>query len=170
MQVRSKGQRLEREQEGQRKKTITVQKNTGISQIIKEKKSEEVDNMIDINNYKTDLGYYSIPKEIWNTLNNQDKNKIKEINMALRKKRKTMDQNNNQRNVHSISTRRNAHSTTQIEDNKCEEPENERQRVVHFEEEESKETDIDQNEGKDTQEICNRRGILCFNLKQNNPT
>ena len=104
--------------------------------------------MIDINNYKTDLGYYSIPKKIWNTLNNQDKNKIKEINMALRKKRKTMDQNNNQRNTYSISTRRNAHSATQIEDDKSEEPGNKRQRLVHFEEEEPKEKDMDQNEGK----------------------
>jgi len=64
MQVSSKEQRLEREQEGQRRKVITVRKNTGISQIIEEKKSEEVDNIVDINNYKTDLGYYSIPKEV----------------------------------------------------------------------------------------------------------
>ena len=54
--------------------------------------------------------------------------------MALMKKRKSMDQNNNKRNTHSISTRRNAHSSTQIEENQNEEPENKRQRVVHFEE------------------------------------
>jgi len=81
-----------------------------------------------------------------------------------------MDQNNNKGNTHSISTRRNAHSATQIEENQNEEPENKRQRVVHFEEEESKTNDIDQNEGEDTQEICDRRGIFRFNLKQNTST
>ena len=40
--------------------------------IIEEKKLEDEDNIVNISKYKTELGYYSIPKEIWITLNNQD--------------------------------------------------------------------------------------------------
>jgi len=168
MQVRSKERRLEREQEGQKKKTITVRKSSGISQIIEEKKSEESNHMIDISDFKTELGYYSIPKEVWTSLSNQDKTKIKEMNMTLRKKRKATDQGNKGTSP-SISNRRNAHVNTDEENTQREEP-NKRQRVVHFEDEEQTMNGPNQDEGENTQEINNRRGILRFNLKSSSST
>ena len=36
---------------------------------------------VDITKYKTDLGHYSIPSEVWTTLNESSKNKIKQFNV-----------------------------------------------------------------------------------------
>ena len=168
MHVRSKERRLERELEGQRRKTITVRKSSGIPTIVEEKKEEEMQETIDIGKFKTELGYYSIPKDVWMTLSNQDKSKIKEMNMSLRKKRKNMEQSPRV-SSQAISTRRNAHSS-QNDEYQVKESDNKRQKVVHFEDENHVPEDKDQNEGEDTQEINHRRGVLRFNLKPNTST
>ena len=42
---------------------------------------------IDIERYKNQLGFYSIPRDIWNKLSNSDQSMIKKINGATRRKR-----------------------------------------------------------------------------------
>ena len=87
MQVMAKERRLEREEAIHRRARIQVRsfQNEGIDR--EDQNSINIEDQIDISKHKTNLGYYSIPSEVWNTLSKNNKNRIKQFNPNLRKKR-----------------------------------------------------------------------------------
>ena len=161
MQIRAKERRLEREEAVQRRSKIVVRRN------IHEEKSDmnnETTNHHDTNpqevieQHKTDLGYYSIPNEVWKTLSNSTKSRVKQFNSNLRKRRRSNDRD--EKVESTISPRRTGHVGPTSVANTAK-----RQKTVTFEDKEENDTDVPQENGEDTQEISNRRGILRFNVK-----
>ena len=161
MQIRAKERRLEREEAVQRRSKIVVRRN------IHEEKSDmnnETTNHHDTNpqevieQHKTDLGYYSIPNEVWKTLSNSTKSRVKQFNSNLRKRRRSNDRD--EKVESTISPRRTGHVAPTSVANIAK-----RQKTVTFEDKEENDTDVPQENGEDTQEISNRRGILRFNVK-----
>ena len=49
---------------------------------------EDDPDTFDLSEFLTDKGYYSIPTNTWKSLSKEDKEKIKQFNGLLRKKRK----------------------------------------------------------------------------------
>ena len=79
MQVRAKERRLEREESVQRRSKISVRRNYNQEDSsIKDENHDGSDGILkDIEKYRTELGYYSIPSEVWRNLSDTQKTKIK---------------------------------------------------------------------------------------------
>ena len=78
--IQAKERRLFRNKALTRKSNISIRRNVTIDL---EKESQE----IDLNNYKTEKGFFSIPTNIWVNLSNKDREYIKKENGRHRKKR-----------------------------------------------------------------------------------
>ena len=163
MQVRAKERRLEREESLQRRSKISVRRsyNQEYSSIKDENNDEKEKPQEDIEKYKTELGYYSIPSEVWRYLSESQKTKIKQFNSNLRKRRRAIEpQKVDETN---ISTRRVGHSEKELES--AQDHPNKRQKTVEFNDNGIENEEEPQAVDEDTQDIINRRGILRFNTK-----
>ena len=87
--VRSCERRLTRENASGGKKVLRMRRVSKQDDEIHNKN----DSTIDIENFKTEKGYYSIPNELWRDIDDSDKEKIKNFNGKLRRSRKA-DQTN----------------------------------------------------------------------------
>ena len=110
MQVRAKERRLEREDAVQRRTKISVRRNIQEDhQMVERHVKTNAEEEMNMDKFKTELGYYSIPNEVWKKLSESEKTEVKQFNSSLRKKRKSSDQQNN--NDRAISPRRNGTSS-----------------------------------------------------------
>ena len=158
MQVRAKERRLEREEAAHKRARIQVrrfQNNSGERDHQELMKIED----IDISKHKTNLGYYSVPSEVWNSLSEQNKTHIKQFNSNLRKKRKSWE--NQPKEQSTISTRRNIQASINDEYD----PPSKKQKTITFNDEDDKDGNEVSESRDEIQELNNRRGILKFNIK-----
>ena len=81
--IRAKERQLDREKLRHRIRSISVRR----AAINEEDNNVDTDEF-DLSEDLTDKGYYSIPPQIWKSLSNNDKEKIKQFNGLLRKKRR----------------------------------------------------------------------------------
>ena len=109
--IRAKERQLDREKLRHRIRSISVRR----AAINEEDNNVDTDEF-DLSEYLTDKGYYSIPLQIWKSLSNDDKEKIKQFNGLLRKKRR------NSNNTEHINNRRTPHQ----------EPETKKRKTVQF--------------------------------------
>ena len=122
--VRSKERRLVRDRDVSRKKSISIRRTD----------TNVIDNNADddFSNYKNDQGYYSIPRDIWNQLDESSQNEIKKFNGDLRKKRRRSRGNSsNSPTPDSTITQRRTTGTNQSDDNPSP---NKKLRTVQFKE------------------------------------
>ena len=82
--IRAKERRLTRERQHRKRSALTVRR-TGREL----DKSQE--NEIDLKEYVTERGFYSVPSDIWNKLSENDKKFVREFNGKLRKRREEND-------------------------------------------------------------------------------
>ena len=160
MQVRAKERRLEREDAVHRRTKISVRRNNQEDFQSNKKQIKIKGEELDMEKFKTELGYYSVPNETCKVLNESQRTKVKQFNSALRKKRKLIDQTDTAER--SISPRRSGHTSTSTSGNMNP---SKRRKMVSFQEDETEDEEEPQENGEDTQEISNRRGILRFNVK-----
>ena len=162
MQVRAKDRRLEREEVVQRGTKTSVRRSYHHedSQDKDEKHDRSDKTSINIKQYKTEFGYYSIPSEIWSNLVDSQNTKIKQFNSNLRKRRRASEHRTDDETT--ISPLRTVHIGTSLDSviNQS----NELQKIVIFEGKERDQEKELQEVEEDTQEIINRRGILRFNM------
>ena len=147
--IRAKERRLDREKLRHRRRSISVRRAA-----INEEENNVDTGEFDLSEYLTDKGYYSIPPQIWKSLSNDDKEKIKQFNGLLRKKRR------NSNNTEHINNRRTPHQ----------EPETKKRKTVQFQDQEEQDDSKDDEEPstvseEDVAEINNRRHILTFSSK-----
>ena len=118
-------------------------------------------NEIDIERYKNNLGFYSIPREIWNKLAPSDQAMIKKMNGTVRRKR--------EREVPIEDKHRNSPSVTQRRQ-PVEESDRKRQKTVQFQstnkynDDDNQDNDIVDEEG--TKSITTRRDIIRFKINE----
>jgi len=98
--IRARERRLPRERNTKKKSYLNIRRDQ-VEPTVGTNSNE-----IDIEKYKNERGFYSIPYEIWNTIGSNDQDEIKKINGQLRRKRKREDK----RNGSSITPRRSEHS------------------------------------------------------------
>ena len=122
--VRSKERRLVRDRDVSRKKSISIRRTD--TNVIGNNADD------DFSNYKNDQGYYSIPRDIWNQLDESSQNEIKKFNGDLRKKRRRSRSNSsNSPTPDSTITQRRTTGTNQSDDNPSP---NKKLRTVQFKE------------------------------------
>ena len=144
--IRAKERRLDRERLRHRRRAISVRR----ASIYEEGDEDESDDY-DLSEFLTDKGYYSIPPKTWKSLSKEDREKIKQFNGLLRKKRKNSGDND------QINNRRASH---QEQDNK-------KRKTVQFQDQEIQDDPKDDDtpstvSEEDVPEINNRRHILTF--------
>ena len=161
MQVHAKGRRLEREEAAHRRARIQVRRFQNNSVERDHQESMKIED-IDISKHKTNLGYYSVPSEVWNSLSEENKTQIKQFNSNLRKKRKSLE--NQPKEQPTISTRRNIQASINDE---CGPP-SKKQKTITFNDEGGKDDNEASKSRDEVQELNNRRGILKFNIKSSN--
>ena len=103
----------------------------------------------------TDRGYYSIPPKTWKSLSKEDREKIKEFNGLLRKKRK------NSGDAEQINNRRAPHQ----------ENDGKRRRTVQFQDQNTQDDPKDDDTPStvsedDVTEINSRRHVLTFSTQE----
>lgn len=152
-QVRSKERRLDRHNSNSRRKPLSLRRTSGSNE------EDKIKNIMgnEESEYLTDNGYYSIPRHMWNKLDEEEKRKIKAHNASLRKKRKRTDEGQGQ----YISHRRLAGSTTDHQQS-----ENvKKKRTVEFQDD-GEQTDHRKQNMDEEKEVTSRRNeILKFNMK-----
>ena len=115
---------------------------------------EDDQDEFDLSEFLTEKGYYSIPPKTWKSLSKEDREKIKQFNGLLRKKRK------NSGETEPINNRR---ATHQENDNK-------RRRTVQFQDQDTQDDPKDDDTPStvsedDVPEINNRRHVLTFSTQ-----
>ena len=118
--VRAKERRLTRDKNLSRKKTISVRRT--------ESATSEVMSIQDFSKYKNSEGYYSLPRDIWDRLDDRSQKDIKKFNGDLRKKRRRTNDSNSNNSGASISQRR---TTTEDKNDNNPAP-NKKLRTVQF--------------------------------------
>ena len=148
--IRAKERRLDRERLRHRRRTISVRR----APMVGEDQEEDQDEF-DLSEFLTDRGYYSIPPKTWKSLSKEDKEKIKQFNGLLRKKRK------------------NAGDTEQINNRRAPHPDNDskRRRTVQFQDQDTRDDSKDDDTPStvsedDVTEINNRRHVLTFSTQE----
>jgi len=147
--TRAKERRLDREKLRHNRRTISVRRSS-----INEKDHQDNPDEYDLSKFLTDKGYYSIPTNTWKSLSMEDREKIKEFNGLLRKKRKNSDEPDR------INNRRAPHQEKNVK----------KRKTVQFNEEETQEDPTDDDtpstvSEEDVVQINNRRHILTFSSK-----
>ena len=99
---------------------------------------------------------------MWNNLNKDNKNKIKQFNSNLRKKRKSIEHQSKEEPT--VSTRRNNQASA---NNGYEYP-NKKQKLITFNNEEVQDKDEVQETRDEVWELNSKKGILKFNVKSSN--
>ena len=116
---------------------------------------EDDQDEFDLSGFLTEKGYYSIPPKTWKSLSKEDREKIKQFNGLLRKKRK------NSGETEPINNRP---ATHQENDNK-------RRRTVQFQDQDTQDDPKDDDTPStvsedDVPEINNRRHVLTFSTQE----
>ena len=148
--IRAKERRLDRERLRHRRRSISVRRGH-ISQYEHEDDPDEYD----LAEFLTEKGYYSIPPRTWKSLSKEDREKIKQFNGLLRKKRRSSgdtDQINNRQAPH------------QDQDNK-------KRKTIQFQDQETQDHPKDDEtpstvSEEDVAEINNRRHTLTFSTQE----
>jgi hypothetical protein len=150
--IRAKERRLGREQSSKRKGIISVRRGQ-----IESKNDTDQNHEIDLEKYKTDKGFYSIPNEIWNKLSKDDQTSIKKINGKHRRKRERSDaEPPSQPNV--ITPRRTGGTDGKL---------NKKLKTVRIAEDDNEDMNENGTEEEDHEAntITNRRDVLRFRIK-----
>ena len=148
--IRAKERRLDRDRLRHRRRSISVRMAS-----IHEDDHEDDPDEYDLLEFLTEKGYYSIPPKTWKSLSKEDREKIKQFNGLLRKKRR------NSGDTDHINNRRTPH---QEQDNK-------KRRTVQFQDQETQDHPKDDEtpstvSEEDVAEINNRRHTLTFSTQE----
>ena len=169
MRMRACERRLLRNKSKSRKRVLTVRRN--LLNDTQEYHNAQ-DGTVDISKYKTELGYYSIPTEIWDQLDSKGKEFVRSSNGNLRKsRRKNITQedsilkNQTTSATESNNKVRRTPSSTNSEGNPDRAEKKQKTVQFHGDKPES-ETKEDDNPNP-TSEINNRREILSFSVRKN---
>ena len=148
--IRAKERRLDRERLRHRRRSISVRR----GHISQDEQEDDPDDY-DLSEFLTEKGYYSIPPRTWKSLSKEDREKIKQFNGLLRKKRR------NSGDIDQINNRRAPH---QDQDNK-------KRKTIQFQDQETQDHPKDDEtpstvSEEDVAEINNRRHTLTFSTQE----
>jgi len=148
--IRAKERRLDRERLRHCRRTISVRRVP-----IAEDDHEDDPDDFDLSEFLTEKGYYSIPPKTWKALSKEDREKIKQFNGLLRKRRR------NSNKTEQINNRRAPHQ----------DHENKKRKTVQFQDQDNHEDPKDDEtpstvSEEDVAEINNRRHILTFSSQE----
>ena len=158
--IRAKERRLERERGSRRKLNVSIRRRpTEVNRSGQES--------IELKDYKTEKGFFSIPSDIWFDLSEEDKSYVKAFNGKRRREREENDPNE-----HSTGNRKMGRtSQNSVEKTKDKDETTTQAKQVSFREtsdDHEKTTGTDEKIKTDTNaRIIQRRGALQFKVKDN---
>ena len=160
--IRSKERRLRREKRSTRTGDLIVRRNYTSD----EPQNSEEHEIINLENHKTSLGYYSIPNHLWHKLSENDKEKVRKHNGARRRQQRDEygESGKKSGNPRNISQRR---STMQEEEKKedieSESPKKKIKTVQFHDKDPNKNEEV--TDSKEQKIITGRRDVLRFQVK-----
>ena len=155
--IRGKERRISREKSQSRRGNLSIRR----SNMIEDK--EETSSEMNLESYKTEKGFYSVPKHIWGQISKEDREMIKAMNGKIRKQRESQPVKEVER---KLVTRR--FKNQEIEGTDATEPPRKKLRTVTFRDDydEGKESgDTGNNEREEAKIVSNRRDVLRFQVK-----
>ena len=130
---------------------------------------EENDDTVVLKDYINEAGFYSVPKEKWQILNESDRSYVKSFNEKLRKdyQKNNKKDGNNKRHQRQVNTRRTTTNEEEIAEDDVNPSSTKRRRTVQFQDNDNNDEKVKQlhNESTEEKTISNKRSILKFRLK-----
>ena len=156
--TRAKERRLLRNKALTRKSNVSIRRNVINDS---EKKTQE----IDLNDYKTEKGFFSVPTNIWVNLSNKDREYIKKENGRHRKKREDSKSGQFSKDNGQRVTNRRLRGEDDNNETNTEFPETKKRKTLINENKDIIDRDHEITVKDDNKEITSRREVLNFKIK-----
>ena len=157
--IRGKERRISREKSQSRRGNLSIRR----ANMTEDK--EEMNSEMNLEDYKTEKGFYSVPNHVWGQISREDREMIKTMNGRIRKQRERQPVKEGEK---KLVTRR--FKNQDFVDTNEMEPPQKKLRTVTFRNEEYKEKENEEAEVTEAEEgktISNRRDVLRFQIKDN---